>query len=202
MPPIKSSAEARQARRHNPLEDDLGATGILRNKTSKRKARHEDEEQEDKFIDSKASKKILRLGQDLAAEEEAAQVQPVRNTAFDFDPVSEEEDLVETDDLNDEAWGDEDEEEVVEEIDVEDMEAYRKFFPETEDSSLRRGLQQAGWSEAVDDNDGEGQGTDLAALILERIAEHEAANIGDGYSNAPQEDDYELPPKVVEVYTK
>ena len=59
---------ARQARRHNPLEADVTASGPLKSKPEKRKSRHQDEG--DQFVDSKASRKILRMGQQLADEDE------------------------------------------------------------------------------------------------------------------------------------
>lgn len=204
--PKATGSDARQGRRHNPLEDDLVATGLLRNKASKRKSRHEDEGEEEKFVDSKASKKILRIGQELAAEDSDEHAVPEKNAAFDFDSRLDEEDNSGADFDEEEAWGDEDE--VVEEIEVapEDMEAFSKFFPSQEDPSLRHALQKQGWAGEGDEQE-EDQGTDLAALILEKIAAHEAAQSGNGISgpdagSAMPEDDYELPPKVVEVYTK
>jgi essential nuclear protein 1 len=45
-------------------------------------------------------------------------------------------------------------------------------------------------------------GTNLADLILAKIAEKEATQGGRQEQYNPVEEDYELPPKVVEVYTK
>ena len=50
-----------------------------------------------------------------------------------------------------------------------------------------------------------GETTNLADLILEKIAAHEAAEargMNASSGPAPIDDDYELPPKVVEVYTQ
>ncbi|KAG9237759.1 rRNA processing protein-like protein Bystin [Amylocarpus encephaloides] len=190
------TSAARQTRRHNPLEDDLTATGPLKNNPGKRKSRHQEEG--DQFVDSKASRKILRIGQELADEaEEENQVQK-SNTTYNFDTRSEDED--EDEPFEDgEAWGDEDEE--VEEIELapDDLATFSKFFPVEEDPLL-----QQGWGGQAEEN-GEGQGTNLADLILEKIAAHEAAQVGQdrGARSAPGPvDDFEIPPKVVEVYTK
>lgn len=50
----------------------------------------------------------------------------------------------------------------------------------------------------------EGQGTNLADLILAQIAAHEAAQAGEPViqGGGPPEDAIELPAKVVEVYSK
>lgn len=212
--PVGSTSAARQARRHNPLEDDLVATGPLRSKaSSKRKSRHEDGDQEEgKFVDAKASRTILRIGQELAAEElelENTQLPKVPSSAFDFESRFEGEDeneLQPSEGFEDEeAWGDE-EEEVVEEVELapDDLETFSKFFPTTEDPLLRQG-----WGGNADpEPDGEGQGgTNLADLILEKIAAHEAMqNGGNGVQQTmggvnPVDEDYVLPAKVVEVYT-
>ena len=191
------TSAARQARRHNPLEDDLTATGPLKSKSSKRKSRHEDEE--DRFVDSKASRKILRIGQELADEQDEGNQITKPNSAFDFESrfeVEEEEEAFE----DAEEWGDEDE--VVEEIELapDDLETFSKFFPTQEDVLLRQG-----WGGEADDAD-EGPGTNLADLILEKIAAHEAAQTGKAGTTqgipGPLDDDFEIPPKVVEVYTK
>jgi essential nuclear protein 1 len=112
-----SAAVAGSARfRHeNPLEKDILATGPLRTKSKKRKAKREDDA-EDGYIDSRASRKILKIGQEL--EEEDRQAREVTKTydPFAFEsrfPEEEEEDFSKYDD--DEAWGDE-EEEIVEEV--------------------------------------------------------------------------------------
>lgn len=194
-------AASRQVRRHNPLEDDLVATGPLSTKRSKRKSRHEDEDVEN-FVDSKASRKILRIGQELAEEDLERQAVPKHNTAFDFESRFDEENASEAGYEDEEAWGDEDE--VVEEVELapDDLETFRKFFPVEEDPLLRQG-----WGGSADEEPDEGQGTNLADLILEKIAAHESAQAanGDGgraINAVVPEDDYELPPKVVEVYTK
>ena len=113
---MSSRPRSKSARRHNPLAEDLIATGNLRVKSNKRKARSE--ENEDRFVDSRSSRKILKIGQDLIDEDqkENAPVAPP-STAFTFESrfgsdIEPSEDAAAEDD---DAWGDE-EEEVVEEI--------------------------------------------------------------------------------------
>jgi essential nuclear protein 1 len=200
MPKVTSSvAEARQLRRHNPLEDDLLATGPLRSKPSKRKSGKLDDG-EANFVDSRASRNILRIGQELADEEEEIRRIPKPNTAFDLNSRLEDEEQ-DAGYEDGEVWGDEDE--IVEEVELapEDLETFSKFFPVQEDPLLRQG-----WGGAAEDLDQE-QGTNLADLILAKIAAHEAAKEGQSAAGQPRgsgaiDEDYELPPKVVEVYTK
>ena len=163
-------AAGRQERRHNPLEHDLTATGILKSKSGKRKSRHEDEEE--KFVDSKASRKILRIAQELADDDESQQnIQQGEkiNAAFDLSSRFETSDVEEQYDDDGEVWGDEDE--VVEEIELDpnDQETFNKFFPADDDPLLR-----TGWGGQEADAQG-GQTTNLAALILEKIDAFEAA---------------------------
>jgi essential nuclear protein 1 len=202
---------SKEARRHNPLEDDLLATGPLRTKPSKRKSRHE-EGNEDKFVDSKASRKILRLAQEQAGEDEEEDAVAKPNTAFDFNSRIEDDD--EADDIyeDEDTFGDEDD--IVEEIELDpaDAETFNKFNPtlRVHLNSHIAGLstdedQRENLGGPTEDGD-EGQGTDLADLIMRKILEHEAAQAGEGggmgMGGGPIDEDYELPPKVVEVYTK
>lgn len=106
------TSRSRSARRHAPLEEDLTATGPLRHRSKKRKARPEDDGSG--YVDSRSSRKILKIGQDLADEEQRETVAAVPNPAFTFESrfggASESE---EDDRYDDEAWGDE-EDDVVE----------------------------------------------------------------------------------------
>ncbi|KAL7816844.1 Bystin domain-containing protein [Trichoderma aethiopicum] len=196
MPKATTPTATRPGRRHNPLEDDVLATGILRNKPTKRKGKDVDESEET-FVDSKASKNILRIGRELMEEENADK--PVQKTTVDnfgFDSRFGEEGGEQKGYDDEEAWGDEDE--MVEEVEVdpEDLDTYRKFMgDEEEDDLLKHGWDLKGSGEA------QGESVNLADLILEKIAAHEAAQAGGG-NVRPPDDDYELPPKVVEVYTK
>jgi len=199
----KATTPTSASRRHNPLEEDLTASGgLLKNKPGKRKSRHQEEG--DKFVDSKASRKILKLGQELADESEATdKAQNPPKAVFNFESRSEGEEEETYEDDDEEAWGGIDEE--VEEVDIdelapEDLATFNKFFPTQEDPLLRQGW--GGEDDGGADVD-EGQGTNLADLILEKIAAHEAAQ-GNGARDVPGpiDEDLEIPPKVVEVYTK
>lgn len=108
---------SRQPRRHNPLEDDLVATGPLRTKSNKRKA-HKELDDGEKFVDSKSSRKILKIGQELANEDIEETKAATPNTAFDFESRFDDETSSESEAFqnDEEAWGDEDAEEVVEEV--------------------------------------------------------------------------------------
>ena len=207
MPKITTQGASR-GRRHNPLEDDLVATGVLKNsvgKHSKRAAKKEDGE-EQAYVDAKASRKILAMSRGLIDEEEELQfaanaASRTAPSAFDFDPSRIEAEIDQDDEFdNEEAWGDEDD--VVEEIEVDadDLETFNQFIRPTmnEDPLLTHG-----WDGKPDSAEEEGQSTNLADLILAKIAEKESSGFGTRQEIVhPVEEDYELPPKVVEVYTK
>lgn len=199
MPKATTPRDERQARRHNPLESDILATGLLRNKPTKKKSKS-NEPVDDSFVDSKASKNILRIGRELAEEENAERASFVPEPTIDsFGYDSRFDDGLDGDEAktydDDEAWGDDDE--VVEEIEVdpEDLEMYKKFMPDEEDDLLKHGWDMKPSGEAV-----EGESRNLADIIMAKIAAHEAAEARQD-AGVPM-DDYELPPKVVEVYTK
>ena len=111
------TSRSRSARRHAPLEEDITATGPLRHRSKKRKARSEDDGSG--YVDSRSSRKILKIGQDLADEEQRELVATAPNPAFTFESrfgrTSEPEEEDDDDRYDDEAWG-EDEDEVVEEV--------------------------------------------------------------------------------------
>ncbi|KAF5008909.1 hypothetical protein FDECE_4841 [Fusarium decemcellulare] len=196
MPKATTPTVSRQTRRHNPLEDDITATGILKNKPSKKRAKGDNEEES--FVDDRASRTILRIGRELADEENAGKAvsKPTIDT-FGYDSrfgVEDEDENKVYDD--DEAWGDDDE--VVEEVEVDpnDLDMYRKFMPDEEDDLLKHGWDRKPTGEE------QGESINLADLILEKIAAHEAAEARRENNLGPPDDEYELPPKVIEVYTK
>ncbi|KAM0432815.1 hypothetical protein ACHAPT_004517 [Fusarium lateritium] len=197
MPKATTPSASRQTRRHNPLEDDITATGILKNKPSKRRSQGGDNEEEN-FVDDRASRTILRIGRELAEEENAGKAisKPTVDTfGYDsrFDDEAEDENKVYEDD---EAWGEDDE--VVEEVEVDpnDLDMYKKFMPDEEDDLLKHG-----WDRQPSGEE-QGDSINLADLILEKIAAHEAAQARRENNLGPPDDEYELPPKVIEVYTK
>ena len=110
------------SRRHNPLTDDILSSGLLRTKSTKRRNRSDegDYENGNQYIDAKASRKILRIGQDLAEEEAAeteaglGEVEKI-NSAFDFASRFDGDEQVSDDEEEhaEDQWGDEEVEEVV-----------------------------------------------------------------------------------------
>lgn len=125
--PKATSSRAAAARRHNPLAEDITSAGQVRAQTNKKgKSRSQNDEEENengqRFIDAKMSRKILQIGQELADEDEAetkramglGETKP--NPAFEFDARFDEEEALSDDDndkyANDE-WVDEDVENVV-----------------------------------------------------------------------------------------
>ena len=103
------SSAPRQALHHNPLSDDLVATGPLRIRSKKRKAKRDDDAG-DGFVDSKSSRKILKIGQDMIEEEQAESKETLPSNAFTLESRAGE--ISDTDgeaqELDEEAWGDED----------------------------------------------------------------------------------------------
>ena len=193
MPKPNNPNAAREAR--NPLETEYEATISTKTKSVKRKARPDEDEEQ--FVGSKASRKILGMAQELAEEDENEEGNQVQkpNPAFDFN--SRFEDDVEEPIEDHEAWGDEEED--VEEIEVApgDREMFERFHAEGEDPSKIL----SSWGAGGDEEE-EGQTTNLADLIMEKITAFEAAQGGSGGEVGPIDEDYEIPPKVVEVYMK
>ena len=89
-----------------PLADELLATGPLRAKSKKRKAKREDDYEG--YVDSKPSRKILKIGQELEEEDQEQQRQKAPSSAFTFEsrfPIQVEQDEEAFDDDDD--WADE-----------------------------------------------------------------------------------------------
>jgi len=219
-------------RRHNPLEEDItSAGGRLRTKsiTGKRKSRSDENAQSDGYIDARSSRKILSIAQDLADEEAADQRAVAKaaapNAAFGFDSrfAIDEED--EDGDARDgqTRYGDEEEEWMPDEdvtaddddVDPEDMAVYKKFLQgrdELADFAPSIAKLATGETEPGDEGDlpapEEGQTTNLADLILQRIAEKEAREASRATGppgvtgNGLPEDGAEIPEKVVDTFTK
>ncbi|KAI1175042.1 Bystin-domain-containing protein [Nemania sp. FL0916] len=191
-------------RRRGLEEEYLVGSGLLKNRPSKPKSksqRDSDDEHENHFVDARASRKILDIGRQLA-EEDA----PARRTestaaanAFGFDTRFDDEGQAESYDDDDEIWADDDED-IIEHADVDpsDLQTFQQFLPSDFDDPL---LTEGPWATKTQEISGEEQGTstNLADLVLARIAAHEA---GEDRPEAIQDDGFELSPKVVEVYTK
>ena len=82
-----SSQSGRSIRHQNPLADDLIATGPVHTKAKKRKVKHTDDGDHG-FVDSKSSRKILQIGQELADEDREANKSTPSNPAFTFESRS------------------------------------------------------------------------------------------------------------------
>jgi essential nuclear protein 1 len=209
MPKIPSKAsEARNERRHNPLSEEYAPTGPIKQKAGRKRKQSHDEEPSEGYVDGKSSRRILDLGQDLAAEDEAerqASRPPTTNSAFSFEsrfPIGGtegDEAGGETGEYDDEdGWGSDEEVEEIE-VDPNDLEAFNRFNPSFDPATL---LQPKGQEEST----GGGGGTNLTELILAKIAAHEAQQdaLGEEFEpvqgGGPPEDAIELPEKVVEAY--
>jgi len=192
----------RQSRRHNPLEHDILATGILRQKAAKRKSQAL-EDDGNGYVESTQSKKILRLGRELVEEDEAANPPPPR-TSYDAFALSSRPDQADTQDekadgektngenVEDDEWEDEEEE-----VEVDDRDTFNRFLPHDldQDPLLKYGWDLSG--PAVEEQTE--QPVNLADVILAKISEFEWTKKG---GNMPAPDEVEFPPKVIEVYTK
>jgi essential nuclear protein 1 len=201
MPKATTPVGERQGRRHNPLEADiLGGTGILR--SDKKSKKTKEEKEEDHFVNSKHSARILQLGQELADEDDDQNKAAVesRKSAFDVDSR-----FVDGDERDDgrfddeEAWGEEEEIELEgAEIAPEDLAMFNKFLTADEDPLLKHG-----WDRKPADGEEQQGGTNLADLIMEKIQAFEAGGGAQqergGIEDSPEED---LHPKVIEVYAK
>ncbi|KAK0508775.1 hypothetical protein JMJ35_009051 [Cladonia borealis] len=191
MAPISRS---RSQRRHAPLDQDLTATAPLRARSKKRKARPDVEDQG--YVDSRASRKILKIGQDLVDEEHQENMASAPNPAFTFESrFGAENDSEEGTAENSEegAWVDEADEMVEEvEVDPNDLNLFNKFMPSDTSDPVFQPTQN---------DQAEEQGTNLADLILKKIAAHEAVQDGQPVvqGGGLPEDAVELPAKVVEV---
>ena len=199
----KVSSKSRQSRHTASLAQEYSPTQPLKQKPPKRRKTTSEEGDEDSYVDSKASRKILQIGQDLVEEDEAENesaqsIQPNPAFALDSRFAEDEQDQGQYED-DDDAWGDE--EEVVEEVEIDpdDLDTFNKFNPSFDPSTLLR----------PKDEEDKGPGTNLTDLILEKIAAHEALQVQSDGENPPDiigggapEDAVEIPAKVVEVYTQ
>ncbi|KAK5166810.1 hypothetical protein LTR04_000220 [Oleoguttula sp. CCFEE 6159] len=209
-----------RGRRQKPLAEEYAPSHPLKQKIGKRKKSRQDGDDGEAgaYVDSQASRKILKHGRDLAAEDDAENSirRPLApNPAFAFESRAGLNDGLADDegqgnvyidgagDDDDEAWGDEEEEEVEEiEIDPSDLDVFNRFNPEFDPATL---LQPAGG-----EGEESGSGTNLTDLILEKIAAHEAeerarnkdAGEREIMGGGRPEDAVEIPAKALEVFTQ
>lgn len=225
--PQAGSTRPPATRRHNPLVEDISTSaGLLRTKSStgKRKSRSDEDVSGDGYIDAPSSRKILAIAQELADEDDeerkavAKAVTP--NPAFAIDSRFRDE---EDDPEGGKTAADEDEEDwmpdedvVVDDIDPEDMAVYNRFLPEGGEfadfapsiASLSTIDRRKDSKEELEVTEGEGETTNLADLILQRIAEKEARTAAQSsgrpviHGGGPPEDAVEIPANVAEVFEK
>ncbi|KAJ6153751.1 hypothetical protein N7470_006710 [Penicillium chermesinum] len=207
MPKANSSRAAASARRHNPLADDITSAGHLRTQSSKKSKRQSEDGDGSggngqRYVDAKMTRKILQIGQELADEDAAEQKlamggEAKPNAAFDFDTRFDEEPLSDDEKFENDNWEDEEEEVEEVEIDPNDLDMFNKFMPGHEEDPIFHPR----------DPNSAGQTTNLADLILEKIAEHEAKESGETGGKFVQgggapEDAVQIPAKAIEVYEK
>jgi essential nuclear protein 1 len=113
--------------RHEPLAEEYAPSYPFKQKAShkKRKSRSDGDEEEEQIVDTKASRKILRIGQELADEDNAQRKKTlesgVLNPAFSFDNRFGGDVESEEEGATYEEW--EDEDEVEEEVRVQNIAA-------------------------------------------------------------------------------
>lgn len=204
--PKATSSSTIPGRRHNPLETDIvGGSGILR--SAGKKSQSKPDRAKAEYVEAKQSATILQLGRQLADEDELANAATTeQKSAFDVDsrfaPGDDEQDDGAYED--DASWADEEEEIEVDEAEIapEDLAMFNKFLSaDEEDPLLKHGWDlKAGAGEEQQQQQGS---TNLADLIMDKIQAFESGGGGreemGGMDDYPEED---LPPKVVEVYTK
>jgi essential nuclear protein 1 len=228
--PSSSTAGRAGPQRHNPLADDLSPIAHLRTKatistTGKRKSRSY-EESGDGYVDALSSRKILAIAQDLAeedaAERDRTRVANAPNAAFAFDSRigvdvgHDERDRIEDYEDNEGDWMPEEDVEE-EDVDPGDLAIYKKFLSQDESivafapslaALYTNGqAQDQGRQNTQDGGDSSSQTTNLADLILQRIAEKEALDqhkehLQTSGNNTKPDSTSEIPPRVVEAFTK
>ena len=222
MPKVPKKSADIDRPRHNPLAEDYSPTAPQKPHKSpkRRKLSQADDNTAKTYIDNKASSKILRIGQDLIEEDQAQQDAVKPNPAFDVKSRSrvDADTEAEAADANglgaeiyedqDEEWGSASEVEEVE-LDPADRAIFDKFHPSAADADPSHISLNALSGDANPPNeDDEGPPTDLAALILSKIAEHEAiaptqADMTDAPLRAQSLSEPEpISPSAVQVYTQ
>ena len=124
MPRVPKSPGV-QGQRHNPLAEEYLPSDPYKNKTKRTKRNKSEDDNEQGYVDSKSSRKILEIGRELEEEDERENhngAPKAANPAFDFESRIGEEDLDEhvegQFDDDEEAWG---EEEEVEEVEIDSV---------------------------------------------------------------------------------
>jgi len=193
----------------HPLAEDYAPTSPYKTKApKKRKSTTIDPDAApDTLVETKASRKILALGQDLAdeAEKERQAKYVSSNNAFSFDPRANFDQSDDSDDQDqgqtyddEEAWMDEEEDPLPAEEDMnpQDLALFNKFNPDGfDDPLLHTGIDGTAEPEPT-------QSRNLADIILAKIAEQEAQGAFHGEEAIPDHDEVpDLDPAAVQVYT-
>jgi essential nuclear protein 1 len=226
--PQAGPARSPANRRHNPLAEDISTIGgLLRTKSStgKRKSRSDEDINGDGYIDAPSSRKILAIAQDLADEDDEDQRAVAKavapNPAFAYDSRFEDEEE-DPQGAKPAAYDDEedwmpDEDVEADDIEPDDMAVYNKFLPNhTEFANFAPSIANLSTIDRRKDSieepemveEGEGQTTNLADLILQRIAEKEALTAAQSsgrpgvHGGGPPEDAVQIPANVAEVFEK
>ena len=203
MPKATTPTAERRGHRHNPLENDILATGPLRLKPSKTKKTAETESQQ--YVDSKQSKNILRMSRQLVADEDDDKDVAVAETGPNVFGLESREDFgdEEADEAED-TYGQDDEDGVPEEDEVapEDLGVFNGLLqPDGDDPLLRHG-----WGGQSNRAEEPAPGRNIADLIMQALARKEAqderAQMREKGIAPPDEEEEELSEKVVEVFTQ
>ena len=205
-----------------PLADDISAAGgRLRTNTTtgKRKSRSDEDDHGDGYIDARSSRKILAISQSLAEEDaqekEVATKAAAPNSAFTIASNFGDDEQDDDDQHYDEEGEWLPEEDVpADDLDPEDLAVYSKFLPEGDEivtfapslAKLSTTGDHKDGAEIPESDIGPGESTNLADLILQRIAEKEALeSIHTARPIRPFDVPplpTEIPPKVIDTFTK
>lgn len=196
--------------RHVPLAEEYAPSGPTKQKAAKR--RKVTQEDADPTIDAKASRRILKIGQDLVEEVEQEEAAARPNPAFAFESrdidVEDQEQETYGGENEEEAWGSDEDELPEDDIDPNDNAIFDRFHTSNADPSLdpnNLSFDPPSRSHAADQDTDTG-GTDLSALILAKIAEHESGQNPNSTSTfqddgIPFDSTPDLHPKAIQVYT-
>jgi essential nuclear protein 1 len=186
---MAKASSARQKQRHDPLYKDLTTQGgNLRTKARGMKKEVRDEDQE--YIDSAASRKILQLAKEQQEEIEREESQSLKQQAkFAFGSrfVEEEEDDDNEEDYEDisEFGSDEEYEFDEDDLNEEDAKLFEQYLQES------KGAQEFGMDDSYN----------LADKIMASIRQKEEQQLANDHQSSRPEGAVLLPPKVIAAYT-
>jgi essential nuclear protein 1 len=182
------ASSARQKQRHDPLYKDLTTQGgNLRTKARGKKKEERDEDQE--YIDSAASRKILQLAKEQQEEierEESHSLKQQAKFAFGSRFVEEEDEDDNQEDYEDisEFGSDEEYEFDEDDLNEEDAKLFEQYLQES------KGAQEFGMDESYN----------LADKIMASIRQKEKQQLANDHQSSRPEGAVLLPPKVIAAY--